>query len=164
MNLAYSLKSNPIDLVENIFNKQSFELERRSTNEIAVEVQGQKQNNMLLFFSWEENIKCLHLSCLIDIEHKKENNYKVFELLALINEDLWLGHFSFWKEENTPIFKHSILLDDFEDVSFDKISQIINIAIKECDRMYPIFKSVLIDGVDPNLALYPINMVTIGNA
>ena len=163
MELAYALKSNPIDLVEEIFNTQSYELERRGINEVAVEVQG-KWDNMLLFFAWEEHIKCLHLSCLMDVENAEPNNGKVFELLALVNEDLWLGHFSYWKEQNMPVFKHSILLDKNEDISPEKISQIINIAIKECERMHPIFKAVLVKGVEPEQALYPINMVTVGMA
>ena len=51
MNPAKNLapEYNPIDTVENIFSTRSFELERRSLNEVVVEVQG-KWNNMLLFF------------------------------------------------------------------------------------------------------------------
>lgn len=51
MELAKNLapEYNPIDVVENIFSSRSFELERRSINEVVVEVQG-KWNNMLLFF------------------------------------------------------------------------------------------------------------------
>lgn len=164
MSLAsYASKYNPIDMVENIFNDRSFELERRGINEVAVEVQG-KSNNMLLFFAWEENIQCLHISCILDIENSGSNNSKVFELLALANEDLWLGHFSYWKEQNLPVFKHSMLLNDNESISPEKISQVINIAIKECERMYPIFVAVLTNGINPEQALYPVTMVTIGQA
>ncbi|MDR1694740.1 MAG: YbjN domain-containing protein [Lactobacillaceae bacterium] len=164
MSLAsYAVKYNPIDMVESIFNDRSFELERRGINEVAVEVQG-KWNNLLLFFAWEENIKCLHISCILDIENVSDSNSKVFELLALVNEDLWLGHFSYWKEQNLPVFKHSMLLDNNEDISPEKLSQIINIAIKECERMHPIFKAVLTKGVEPEQALYPITFATIGQA
>lgn len=155
---------NPIDLVENIFSSKSFEFERRANNEVVVEVQG-KWNNMLLFFSWEENMRCLHLSCLMDIKSTIEDRSKIFELLALVNEDLWLGHFSYWTEQNMPVFKHAILLnDEDEGVLNGKISQVIDIAIKECERMYPIFKVVLTKGMDPKQALYPMLMETIGQA
>src|SRR5574344_1493857 len=108
-NLA--LNYNPIDTVENIFINKSYELERRNTNEVVIEIQG-KWNNMLLFFAWEANMKCLHLSCLMDIKSTIEDRSKVFELLALANEELWIGHFSYWTEQNMPVFKHSIILND----------------------------------------------------
>ena len=164
MELAKNLapEYNPIDVVENIFSSRSFELERRSINEVVVEVQG-KWNNMLLFFAWEANMQCMHLSCLMDIETKIEDRSKIFELLALVNEELWVGHFSYWTERNIPVFKHSVILNDGEDIE-SKISQIIDIAIKECERMYPIFKVVLTKGMDPKQALYPMMMATVGQA
>lgn len=158
-----ALNSNPIDLVENIFMARSFEMERRSINEVVVEVQG-KWNNMLLFFSWEESMKCLHMSCLVDIKSNLEDRSKIFELLALVNENLWVGHFSYWTEQNMTVFKHSIFLNYGEEFFEHKIAQMIDIAIKECERMYPVFKAVLTKGVSPSDALYPFMMETIGQA
>ena len=160
-NLASS--ANPIDMVENIFASRSFELERRGPDEVVVEVQG-KWNNMLLFFAWEPSMKCLHMSCLMDIENKVEDRSKIFELMALANEELWLGHFSYWAEEHMPVFKHAILLSaDDEFVLENKIAQIIEIAIKECERMYPAFNAVLTKGLDPKYALVPMSL-TYGQA
>ncbi len=167
MNVAENLarNNNPIDTVEDIFSGQSFEFERRSIDEVVVEVQG-KWNNMLLFFSWERNMHCLHISCLMDIETKIEDRSKIFELLALINEELWVGHFSYWTEQNTPVFKHSVFLNPSDDSLLieEKISQIIKVAIKECERMYPIFNVVLTKGMAPRQALYPLLMETAGQA
>lgn len=166
MNLAKNYNSeyyNPIDTVENIFNAQNYELDRRNINEVAVEIQG-KWNNMLLFFAWEENMRCLHMSCLMDIESKIEDRSKIFELLALVNEELWVGHFSYWTEQNMPVFKHSMIVTDAENEFEGKISQLIDIAVKECERMYPIFNVVLTKGMNPHQALYPMNFETIGRA
>ncbi len=157
------LSYNPIDVVENIFAAQSFELDRRNLNEVVIEVQG-KWNNMLLFFAWEANMRCLHLSCLMDIESTIEDRSKIFELLALANEELWVGHFSYWAEQNMPVFKHSIILDETEESFEGKIQQIIEIAVKECKRLYPVFKVVLTKGMDPKRALYPMLMETMGEA
>ncbi len=154
---------NPIDLVENIFSSRSFELERRGLNEVVVEVQG-KRNNMILYFAWEASMNCIDLSSLKDIETKIEDRSKIFELLALINEELWVGHFSYWTEQNTPVFKHSLFLNKEEDLFEDKIEQMIDIAIKECERMYPVFKVVLTKGMEPKQALYPMLMETAGQA
>lgn len=165
MNTAenFALNYNPIDVVESIFAQRSFEFERRALNEVVVEVQG-KWNNMLLFFAWEENMRCLHMSCLMDIESTIEDRSKIFELLALANEELWVGHFSYWTEQNMPVFKHSILLNDDENMLTEKISQVVDIAIRECERMYPVFKVVLTKGMSPKQALYPMLMETAGQA
>ena len=32
------------------------------------------------------------------------------ELLALINEKMWLGHFGMWEDEGLPMFRHALLL------------------------------------------------------
>lgn len=166
MNLAKNYASeyyNPIDTIESIFSNQDFELDRRNLNEVAIEIQG-KWNNMLLFFAWEENMRCLHMSCLMNIESKIEDRSKIFELLALVNEDLWVGHFSYWTEQNMPVFKHSMIVTDTESEFEGKISQLIDIAVKECERMYPIFNVVLTKGMNPKQALYPLEFETIGRA
>ncbi len=166
VNLAekYALNYNPIDSIEALFSTKSYELERRGIDEVVVEIQG-KWNNMLLFFSWEENMRCLHFSCLMDIETAIEDRSKIFELMALANEELWVGHFSYWTEENMPVFKHSVILDNSDKENFEnKIARIIEIAVKECERMYPVFNVVLTKGMDPHQALYPMLMETAGQA
>ena len=60
------LANNPIDEVENYLNLRSYATERRGSNEVVVAVQG-KWNDMLIFFSFEENMRlkgdfCLHIA------------------------------------------------------------------------------------------------------
>ena len=147
LNLACAnISFNPIDTVETIFGGKSLEFERRNPNEIVIEIQG-KWQNMLLFFAWESRLKCLQISCFMNIENKSCNTAQIFELMALINEDLWLGHFSYWSEHNIPVFKHTVIIDS-PDCSFEeKISQIIDIAITECEQMYPVFQAVITQNI-----------------
>ena len=155
---------NPIDIVENIFMEKSFGPERQNLNEVRVEVQG-KWNNMLLYFTWEESMNCMHVSCVMDIESTIEDRSKMFEFINLANRELWAGHFEYWAEQNMPVFKHSIFLyGDEGEVLESKMSQIIEIAVKECERMYPIFKAVLTKGMAPQQAFYPMLMETVGQA
>lgn len=166
MNLAKNYATelyNPIDTVESIFTRRAYELDRRSNSEVVVEVQG-KWNNMLLFFAWEENMHCLHMSCLMDIQSAIEDRSKIFELLAMANEELWVGHFSYWTEQKMPVFKHALIINDNETEFERKIAQLTDIAVKECERMYPIFNVVLTKGMDPRQAMYPMTMETIGRA
>lgn len=150
-------KHNPIDDIECLFHHNKRSLERRSEHEIAVEIAG-KWDNMLLFFAWEETMKCLHISCLINIESDVAKS-DVFELLALLNEDMWVGCFSYWEELKMPIFKHSVFIDDSEFNINTKLSQILNIAITECERAYPIFHAVFKQNISPRRALMPLIMM-----
>jgi len=144
---------NPIDDVEALY-KSGNSVERRSTNEVAVEIPG-KWDNMLLFFAWEEKMNCLHISCLINLQPQDVAMPSIFELLALINEDLWVGYFSYWEEMKMPIFRHSLFINPEEFDLSAKISNVVNIAITECERAYPIFHAVLKQNISPRKALLP---------
>lgn len=159
MNLALEQDMyNPIDAIEAIFEKDNVSFDRRKDNELVAEVLG-KWDNMLLFFAYEAHLRCLHLSCLLNIETSAVDRSKMFELLALLNENLWLGHFSYWSEQKMPIFKHSLILQDDEEMFSHKISQIIELAIMECERVYPVFNAVMRQNVSPSQALYTCSMV-----
>ncbi len=155
--------NNPIDVVEALLNRQAYELERRSQNEVVVEVQG-RWNDMLLFFSWEESMHCLHISCLLNIEDRQKDHNKIFELLALINDDLWVGHFSYWTEQKMPVFRHAIFYNPENKDFSAQIANVMEIAVKECERMYPVFNVVMTKGMDPKQALYPMLLETLGQA
>jgi len=159
MNLALEEDMyNPIDTIENIFARDNVSFDRRKENELVAEVLG-KWDNMLIFFAYEEHLHCLHISCLLNIETAAVDRSKMFELLALLNENLWLGHFSYWSEQKMPIFKHSLILQDNEELFTSKISKIIELSIMECERVYPIFNAVMRQNISPTQALYAEAMV-----
>ena len=143
---------NPIDTIENIFARDNVSFDRRKDNELVAEVLG-KWDNMLVFFAYEEHLRCLHISCLLNIETASVDRSKMFELLALLNENLWLGHFSYWSEQKMPI------LQDEEELFTSKISKIIELSIMECERVYPIFNAVMRQDISPVQALYTDSMV-----
>ena len=63
-----------------------------------------------------------------------------------------------------PIYRHSIFCNRPNLNLEQQIAQIIDIAVKECERMYPVFKVVLTKGMEPAQALYPLLMETSGQA
>lgn len=151
-------KNNPIDDIECLFAGRKQTAERRNNHEIVVEITG-KWDNMLLFFAWEEQMNCLHISCLINLQPKDVALPSIFELLALLNEDLWVGYFSYWEEQKMPIFKHSIFIDPQEFNLLDKLTQVVNIAVTECERAYPIFHAVLQQNIAPRRAVAPLMLM-----
>lgn len=149
---------NPIDDIECLFHSGKHQVERRNSNEIVVEISG-KWDNMLLFFAWEAQMNCLHISCLINLEPDHIELPSIYELLALLNEDLWVGYFSYWEEMHMPVFKHAIFVDSTDFNLTTKLSQVFNIAITECERAYPIFHAVFKQHIAPRRALLPLTMM-----
>ena len=58
-----------------------------------------------------------------------------------------------------PVYKHSIILNENRESFEQKIEQMINLSINECERMYPIFYAVLTKGVEPHDALFPSEVI-----
>jgi hypothetical protein len=70
----------------------------------------------------------------------------IYELLALANEKLWLGHFDLSTEDNSPAFRHAILLRGLLAASAEQVEDLVDIALSECERFYPAFQLVVWGG------------------
>ena len=78
---------------------------------------------------------------------------KLFELLALANEKLWIGHFGLESEDGVPVFRHSVLLRGAPGASAESLEDMVDIALTECERFFPAFQLVLWGGKAPADAL-----------
>ena len=67
---------NPLDTIENIFIRENINFDRRKDNELVAEVLG-KWDNMLVFFAYEEHMRCVHISCLLSIESSAVDRSKM---------------------------------------------------------------------------------------
>ncbi len=155
--------NNPIDLLENMISSKSWSFERRGLDEIVIEVHG-KWDDMLVFFSWEKNMKALHISCLMDIRSEEKNRPQIYELLAVVNDQLWVGHFNLWHEQNMPVFKHSILIDNTKTLIPERLEEVMNIAIKECEKFYPAFQNIIWNGKSQDETISALLLDTMGEA
>ncbi|HZC96866.1 MAG TPA: YbjN domain-containing protein, partial [Bradyrhizobium sp.] len=98
---------NPIDLVEEIVIANDWAHDRASEEELVVEISG-RWCDYRMYFVWQEELCALHFSCGFDMKVSKGRRSAVYELLALANEKLWLGHFDLSAEENSPAFRHAV--------------------------------------------------------
>ena len=103
------LSGNPIDLVEEIVIANDWAHDRASDEELVVEISG-RWCDYRLYFVWQEEISAMHFSCGFDMKVPKGRRAAVYELLALANEKLWLGHFDLSADDNSPAFRHAVLL------------------------------------------------------
>ena len=144
--------ANPIDLVEEIVQANEWAHDRASDEEMVVEVTG-RWCDYRLFFVWQEEISALHFSCAFDMKVPKGRRPPVYELLAIVNEKLWLGHFDVSSDDHSPAFRHAVLLRGAVGASVEQIEDLVDIALSECERFYPAFQLVVWGGKTPDDAI-----------
>lgn len=155
--------TNPLDVLEQIVAANEWAFERRSDGEMAAEAPG-KWCDYGLFFSWSPEISAMHFSCAFDMKVPPEGRHKLFELLAMANEKLWIGHFGLESEEGVPVFRHSVLLRGAPSASAESLEDMVDIAITECERFFPAFQFVLWGGKTPGDALQAAMLDCVGEA
>lgn len=154
---------NPLDVLEQIVSANEWAFERRSDGEMAAEAPG-KWCDYGLYFSWSAEISAMHFSCAFDVKVPDQRRGPLFELLALANERLWIGHFGLESDEGVPVFRHAVLLRGAPGASAESLEDMVDIAITECERFFPAFQFVLWGGKAPNDALEAAMLDCVGEA
>lgn len=154
---------NPIDLVEEIVSANEWAHDRASEEELVVEISG-RWCDYRLYFVWQEELCAMHFSCGLDMKVPKGRRTAVYELLTLANEKLWLGHFDLSSEDNSPSFRHALLLRGVGAGSAEQIEDLVDIALSECERFYPAFQLVLWGGKRPPEAIAAAMIDPVGEA
>lgn len=131
--------SNPLDNVEEILSANNWMFNRMNADELMVHVSG-TSCDYRLFFIWEQNMSTLQFCCQFDMHIGPENFEAASRALMAINETLWMGHFDIPKQTGTPTFRQTCLLRGLtRDSGFDHIEDLVDIAMAQCERYYPVF-------------------------
>ena len=85
------MQLNPIDIVEDVIH-QKWNFSRVADHELVAEI-ASHWCAYRLYFTWSENINALSFSITFDIKFPETKLNNAYELLGLINENLWIGHF-----------------------------------------------------------------------
>lgn len=154
---------NPLDIIEQIIASNEWAFDRRCDSEMAAEAPG-RWCNYGLYFSWSHEISAMSFSCAFDLKVPPGRREKLFELLAMANEKLWIGHFGIDSDDGVPVFRHSVLLRGAPGASAESLEDMVDIALTECERFFPAFQFVLWGGKSPAEALQAAMLDCVGEA
>ena len=107
--IARETNDNPLDVVEHLAAGNSWPFERAGEDEISIVVTG-RWTNYQISFTWMSDIEALHLACAFDMRVPELRLTEVRQLVALINEQLWIGHFDIWQHNGVVMFRHALVL------------------------------------------------------
>ena len=144
--------ANPLDTMEEMVSANDWRFSRHNDQELSVEVAG-RWCDYRMFFSWREDVSALHFSCAFDMRVPAAKVSPVHQLLSVVNEKLWLGHFDLWSEDGLPLFRHAVPLRGTSGASLEQLEDLVTAALRECDRFYPAFQFVVWGGKTPTEAV-----------
>ena len=154
----------PIDMIEDYFAAHGWEHERHD-DEVVATVKGSWAKYELRAL-WREDDGVLQFLRFPDIRVADDRRAAIHETIGLINEQLWLGHFELWSSTGMLLYRHAAMigLGDEAALSLAQAETMVETAIDECERFYPVFQFVLWGGKSPKDALAAALVETQGEA
>ena len=160
--MNYDHFANPVDMVEHIATIHDWTFERSTPDELTLSVCG-AWCDYHLSLTWRDDLEALHLACAFDFKVTKLRLGETYRLLALINEQLWLGHFDLWTQEGLLMFRHGLLLNGSV-VTPSQCEAMLQAALDACERYYQAFQFVVWAGKESREALVSTIFQTEGQA
>ena len=157
----------PIDMLEAYYAAHGWEHERHD-DEIVATVKG-SWTSYELRAMWREDDSVVQFLAFPDIKVADDRRAAMWETLALVNEQLWLGHFELWSSSGVLLYRHAAMIDGDREggegtMSLAAAELMVESAIDECERFYPVFQFVLWGGKTPKDALAAALVETQGEA
>jgi len=147
-----SLFYNPLDIIESVIMDRDWMFDRPDDGELIADATG-KWGKYNIWCAWQEEHSSLTLACNIETKLTKAMLPKLYELIAIANDKLWLGHFGIDMDEMQLAFRHTLLLGDDETSSTDQLRNLLDQAVEECERLYPALQTVVWGGLTPEQAM-----------
>jgi hypothetical protein len=155
--------SNPLDVVERIASVNDWTFERAGDDEINILIKG-RWNDYQVSFTWMGELEALHLACAFDIKVAERRRGEVQQLIAHMNEQMWIGHFDLWSDDGLVMFRHALVLTGGVEATDDQCKAVLGTAIDTCERYFPAFQFVLWAGKSAREALDAAMFETSGEA
>ena len=127
----------PLDVVEHVLTAENLHFDRTEDGDLAFALTGDWKDYEL-WFAWRPEADCLQLCLSVDLKASPEQKVAAYELIATLNQRVWLGHFEVW-EDGEIIFRHSMALMTGERPSLAQAAAMIDVAMEAADRFYPAF-------------------------
>ena len=155
---------NPLDLIEDLADNKGRAFTRHDDNVLTLTIKGQVAIYDLEL-EWQEEFASVITSCWMNLPVREEHQAAAAQTLQNVNENLWLGHFDFSTEGYKPTFRHTLMLRLVPvTVSAEMLSDLIDLALAECDRFHTTFKMLSIGDIRMQDALNAAIFETIGEA
>ncbi|QPC99406.1 YbjN domain-containing protein [Qipengyuania soli] len=131
----------PLEMLVALFEARGWPCES-AHGEMSGEIQGSWTTYQVKGI-WRPDDMVLQILCLPEIRVPDAKRKQAQELVARVNEQMWLGHFDIWSNGGVVLYRNGTMLGDDGLLSLSQAQALVEIAVDECDRFYPAFQFVL---------------------
>jgi hypothetical protein len=163
IDISQAAQSNPVDTVERLATHRDWTFDRSSEDEVTLVVAGEWAEYQLSF-TWMCDIEALHLACAFDLKVPAQRRSEVIELVTMVNELLWVGHFDFWAKDGLIMFRQALMLAGGAAASDNQCEALLATAVDACERYFQAFQFVVWAGKSAREALDATLFETSGEA
>ncbi len=142
----------PVDVVEELAALKDWSFERSARDEISIGVSG-RWSEYQVAFTWIADMEALHVSTAFEFKVPVAKRDTLRDLIAMINEQLWVGHFEYWQKDQVMMFRHALLLAGGSEPNGQQCEALLSIASDACERYFEAFQYVVWAGKTPREAL-----------
>jgi hypothetical protein len=155
--------SNALEVVERMAATNSWPFERTGEDEITLNVTS-RWTNYQISFTWMSELEALHLACAFEMKVPEPRLNEVQALIALINEQMWIGHFEVWLQDGVVMFRHALVLAGGVTASDRQCEAVLGSALDSSERYFPAFQFVIWAGKTAREAMDSAMFETSGEA
>jgi hypothetical protein len=155
--------ANPVETVEHVAAAHGWSFARASEDELTLVISGLWADYQASF-TWMGDLEVLHLACAIDLKVPERRRADMTELVSMINEELWVGHFDVWANDGLVMFRHALVLTGGAAPSGPQCEFLLATAVDACERYYQAFQYLLWAGKSPREAINTALFETRGEA
>ncbi len=153
--------NNVMEVVESFAESRLWPLERFGPDEIVVSCPGQ-WGAYDLYFAQIRSQNRMQFACTLNLSFPQEKRAGIERLICLINNRLEMGHFGLEAQEKILSFRHTLFPSDT--ISFSHIDDLISLALRESENLYPAFQHLIWGNQTADKALENVLFETHGQA
>jgi hypothetical protein len=163
LHLLANEPANPLDQIEELATANDWMMERDGDDEVNMIIEG-GWTDLHLCINWHRELEGLHLACTFDLKSPPARRDEVIRLAALINEQLYFGHFDVWRKEGVVLFRNGLLLSGGGEATVGQCEALVRLALDSCERYFPAFQFVIWAGKGAEEALQSSLLESVGEA
>ena len=142
VNLLDNDETDPLEIVENLAEKRDWEFNRIGDDHVAIVIEGLWRNYFMSLSKSHMADGMIKLVCTFELIAKEKYSDKLYEVLNLINQEVWIGSFSYCQEKELIMFRYGVSFTEILNPTYEQMSNLLEKSFEYCERYYPVFQMV----------------------